>query len=90
MHIFVVGAAGLPGLGATVGNQIEALRRTAWDEAVRLIRGESDSLIVRIISGWPRRFSAARAEALGFRAETSFDDFIRPRIGDERENRVPA
>ena len=73
----------MPGLGATVGDQIEALRRVAGDKAVALIRREPDPVIATIVAGWPRNFDAARATALGFAAETSFDEIIRIHIEDE-------
>src|SRR5690606_37280759 len=44
----------MPGVGATVGDQIEALRRVAGDQAVALIRREPDPAIEAIISSWPR------------------------------------
>jgi len=78
----------MPGLAATVAEQIEALRRVAGDKAVALIRREKDETIGRIVAGWPRRFDAKRAEALGFRAETSFDDIIRAHVEDELGGRV--
>ncbi len=73
----------MPGLSATVGEQIEALRRAAGDDAVRLIRREPDATIAGIVAGWARRFDTQRALDLGFRAETSFDDIIRVYIEDE-------
>jgi nucleoside-diphosphate-sugar epimerase len=72
-----------PGLSATVGEEIEALRRVAGDKAVRLIREEADERIIKMVAGWPRNFDARRAISLGFRAETSFDDIIRIHIEDE-------
>ena len=39
--------------------------------------------MIRIVDGWPHRFDAARARALGFVAEQSFDDIIRIHIEDE-------
>lgn len=80
----------LPGLSATVGDQIEALRGVAGEAAVRLIRREPDPLVERIVAGWPERFNAARAEALGFRAEASFDEIIRIHIEDELGALEPA
>lgn len=79
----------LPGLSATVGEQVEALRRVAGEKAVRLIRREPDEAIARIVEGWPRNFDARRALELGFQAETSFDDIIRIHIEDELEGRNP-
>jgi nucleoside-diphosphate-sugar epimerase len=73
----------MPGVSATVGEQIEALRRVAGDAAVRLIRDEPDPSITRIVEGWPRNFDARRATGLGFRADASFEDIIRAHIEDE-------
>jgi D-erythronate 2-dehydrogenase len=73
----------MPGISATVGEQIEALRRVAGDTAVRLIREQPDPVIQKIVEGWPRNFDARRATALGFRADASFDDIIRAHIEDE-------
>ena len=73
----------MPGISATVGDEIEALRRVAGDAAVRLIREEPDPVIQKIVAGWPRNFDAGRATQLGFRADASFDDIIRAHIEDE-------
>ncbi|NPD65802.1 SDR family oxidoreductase [Lichenicola cladoniae] len=73
----------MPGLSATVAEQIEALRRVAGDKAVALIRSEPDPAVERIVSGWARAFDPARARALGFTAETRFDDIIRAHVEDE-------
>ena len=79
----------MPGLSATVGEQIEALRRVAGDSATQLIRREPNETIAKIIAGWPQGFDPRRAEALGFKAETSFDEIIRVHIEDELENTMP-
>jgi D-erythronate 2-dehydrogenase len=73
----------MPGLSATVGEQIEALRRAAGEAAVRLIRREPDPLIMEMVGGWAAALDATRAERLGFTAETSFDDIIRVHLEDE-------
>jgi nucleoside-diphosphate-sugar epimerase len=73
----------MPGLSATVGEQIEALRRIAGDRAVRLIRPEPDESIMRIVETWAPALDATRATRLGFTAETSFDEIIRAHIEDE-------
>jgi len=73
----------MPGLSATVGEQIDALRRVAGEQAVRLIRREPDPVITAMIEGWPRALDASRAERLGFAAETSFDEIIRVHQEDE-------
>jgi D-erythronate 2-dehydrogenase len=72
----------LPGLSCTVAEQIAALERAAGPKAVKLIRREPDAAIARIVAGWPQNFNAARAQALGFAAEASFDAIIAAHIED--------
>jgi D-erythronate 2-dehydrogenase len=78
----------MPGLAATVGEQIEALRKVAGEKAVKLIRREPDETIIRIVAGWPRNFSAKRAESLGFKAERSFEEIVRAHLEDELGGRL--
>ena len=73
----------MPGISATVGEQIEALRTVGGDKAARLIRREPDATIMRIVEGWPQNFDARRALALGFRADSSFEEIIRIHVADE-------
>lgn len=79
----------MPGLSATVGEEIEALRRFAGDKAVRLIRREPDEAIARMVGGWPRNFDASRAIGLGFEAEKSFDEIVRAHVEDELGGAIP-
>jgi nucleoside-diphosphate-sugar epimerase len=73
----------MPGVSATVGEQIEALGRVAGEKAVALIREKPDATIQRIVEGWPRNFDPRRAVALGFRADASFEEIIRIHVEDE-------
>ena len=73
----------MPGLSATVAEEIEALRRVAGEKAVRLIRRELDEKIQRIVAGWPSDFVATRAMELGFEADRGFDEIVRIHIDDE-------
>jgi nucleoside-diphosphate-sugar epimerase len=73
----------MPGLSATVGEEIEALRRVAGDAAVALIHPDPDEGITRMVGGWPEAFDARRASALGFVAETHFDEIVRAYVEDE-------
>ena len=79
-----------PGLSATVGEEIEALRRIAGDKVVKLIREEANPTIVKIVEGWPRNFDAKRALSLGFKAESSMDEIIRAHVEDELGGRIGA
>jgi D-erythronate 2-dehydrogenase len=78
----------MPGLSATVGEQIEALRAVAGPKAVALIRRQPDPAIETMVAGWPQAFAANRAIALGFRADSSFDEIIRIHIEDELGGRI--
>jgi nucleoside-diphosphate-sugar epimerase len=78
----------MPGLSATVGEEIAALRRIAGEKVVSLIRREPDPVIMRIVAGWPQAFDASRATALGFKAEKSFDEIICAHIEDELGGRI--
>jgi nucleoside-diphosphate-sugar epimerase len=78
----------MPGVAVTVGEQIEALKRVAGDKVAARIRRAPDPLIERIVAGWPRRFDAGRALALGFEVEGSFDDIIRVHIEDELGGKI--
>ncbi len=83
-------AINLPGLSATVGEEIEALRRVAGDRAVALIRHQPAETIARMVQGWARGFDARRARELGFVAETSFDEIVRAHVEDELGGRIGA
>src|ERR1051326_5856391 len=78
----------MPGVSCTVGEEIAALRRIAGEKVAARIRRESDPTIARIVGGWPQRLEAKRARALGFRAETSFDDIVRAHIEDELAGKI--
>ena len=78
----------MPGLSCTVGEQIEALRRVAGDKVVARIRREPDETIMKIVAGWPRNFAPTRAPALGFKAESSFDEIIRVHLEDELGGKI--
>lgn len=73
----------MPGVAATVGEQIAALRKVAGDKVVARIKRKPDKVIQKIVAGWPRQFNAQRATALGFKAEQSFEEIIRAHIADE-------
>jgi hypothetical protein len=63
----------MPGLSATVGEQLAALKRVAGERVVARVKRVPDPFIVGIVDGWPRNFDA----------EKTFDDIIRIHIEDE-------
>src|SRR6202045_4129668 len=81
----------MPGLSATVGEQIAALERVAGKNVTARIKRVPDPTIISIVSGWPRDFVTDRALKLGFTtAEKSFDDIIRIHIEDELGGKFAA
>ncbi len=80
----------MPGVACTVGEQIAALRRVAGEKVVARIRHETDPMIMKIVSGWPRRFDAKRARSLGFKVEETFEEIIRAHIDDELGGKIAA
>jgi len=78
----------MPGLSATVGDQLAALRRVGGEEALALVKRQPDPTIEKIVSTWPQRFEATRAQALGFSAEKTFDEIIGVYMEDEMGSRV--
>jgi nucleoside-diphosphate-sugar epimerase len=83
-------ALNLPGVAATVGDQIAALERVAGPRAVALIRPAPDPMVAEIVAGWPRAFAPERALALGFTAERDFDAIIAAHVEDELGGRIPV
>lgn len=73
----------MPGLSATVAEEIEALRRVAGQKAVDLIELRPDPAIAVIVEAWAQAFNPMRARAMGFTADASFDAIIQAHIADE-------
>lgn len=73
----------MPGVAATVSDQIAALRRVAGTQAEDLIDRKPDAGIEAIIAGWPRSFSPEKAIELGFVAEATVDELIAVYLADD-------
>ncbi|SFC24748.1 D-erythronate dehydrogenase [Tropicimonas isoalkanivorans] len=80
----------MPGLSATVAEQIAALETVAGSKAVSLIRREPDPVIEGIVGSWARDFDPKRALELGFTAEDDFEEIIRIHIDDELDGKIGA
>ncbi len=78
----------LPGLSATVAEQLESLGRVVGPEAVARVRREPDATIMGIVGNWAEDFDPARARALGFEAEGSFDEILRVYLEDDAPESV--
>lgn len=78
----------MPGVAATVADEIATLGRIAGPAAVARIRREPDATIARIVAGWPQAFDAKRAKALGFVGDADFDAIVRVYVEDELGGRI--
>ncbi|MBN8755113.1 MULTISPECIES: D-erythronate dehydrogenase [Variovorax] len=76
-------AINLPALTTTVREMAQALERIAGKDATALIDWAPDAAVAKIVTSWPSRIHAARAEALGLKADASFDAILRDYV---REN----
>lgn len=74
----------MPGVSVTIGEQIEALRRHAGDDVVRLIHRQPDPLVARTVGGWPQRFSATRAHSMGFVGDADFDAILDAYVAEDQ------
>lgn len=75
-------AVNLPALTTTVREMAAALERVAGAEATQLIDWQPDAAISRIITSWPSRIHAARAEGLGLKADASFEAILRDYVAE--------
>jgi D-erythronate 2-dehydrogenase len=73
----------MPGVVATIGEQIEARERGAGAKVAGLVRDVPDATIWAMVKHWPTRFAATRARELGFAAEASFDEIIQVYLEDD-------
>ena len=65
-----------------------SLRKVGGEKVVKRIRREPDPFIQKIVSGWPRAFDAKRATALGFKADSSFEEILRIHVEDELGGKI--
>ncbi|MEO8242716.1 MAG: D-erythronate dehydrogenase [bacterium] len=72
----------VPGLTATVADQLAALERAAGPAALKLITRNPDPMVEKIVGGWALEFTAARARDLGFQADRNFDDIIAAHLAE--------
>lgn len=67
----------MPAVTATIADQIDALRRVAGDDAVKLITEEIDPVAEATVRAWDfPRVTATRALELGFVGDSSVDELI--------------
>jgi D-erythronate 2-dehydrogenase len=75
-------AMNLPALTTTPREMADALDRVAGAGASDRIDWVDDPVVRAIVGSWPARLRTPRAQRLGLRADTSFDDVVRAYIAD--------
>lgn len=82
----------MPGVHATIGQEIEALRRVAGERVVSFIKeGTPDTFAQQMVDAWNfPAFPATRARSLGFTCEDSFDELIKLHIETELDGKIPG
>jgi D-erythronate 2-dehydrogenase len=63
-----------------VREMIDAMGRVAGKEAVDRVKFVPDARIQGIVKTWPVRFTTARADAMGFKADSDFDSIVRQHL----------
>jgi D-erythronate 2-dehydrogenase len=77
-------ALNLPALNVTVQQMLDALEAVAGPKVRALVKFQRDERIAGIVANWPQGASSARANALGLKADASFEDIIRQYIADQQ------
>jgi len=67
----------LPGITLSVREMIDAMGRVAGKACVERVKFVDDARIQGIVKTWPVRFTTERADAMGFKADDTFDDVVR-------------
>jgi nucleoside-diphosphate-sugar epimerase len=73
----------LPGITVSIGAMADALAEVGGEHVVRRIRWQPDPVIQKIVAGWPARFDARRARAMGFKADADITEIVRAHLEDE-------
>lgn len=81
----------MPGVHATIGDEIETLRRVAGEKVVSYIKEKPDAFAQKMVEAWNfPAFPATRARSLGFTCEKTFDELIQLHIETELDGKIPG
>jgi nucleoside-diphosphate-sugar epimerase len=78
-------AVTLPALTVTVADMVAALERVGGPEASALIDWVPDPAVARLVTSWPARIRADRAERLGLAPDPDFGSIIRRYLAEARD-----
>ena len=74
----------LPGLSVSVDQMVTALRTVGGDAVADRITWTRDPAVERIVGSWPGAWDTRRAEALGLKADESFEAIVRAYVEDDQ------
>jgi len=72
----------LPGLTASMDEEIAALKAVAGESVAARIRHQPDESVMRLVRTWAARFDTSRATAMGFVPDADFVSIVRAYIED--------
>jgi D-erythronate 2-dehydrogenase len=72
----------LPGLVASMEEELAALKLVGGDAALARVKYQPDEKIVKLVDTWATNFDTARAKAMGFTTDTSFESIVRSYVAD--------
>jgi D-erythronate 2-dehydrogenase len=75
-------AMNLPAVETTVADMVAALAEVAGPDAAALIDWVPDPAVEAIVAGWPARFDAARARAIGLAPDPDFASIVRSYLAE--------
>lgn len=67
----------IPGISVTVADMLRSLERVGGKEARALVTEIPEQRVIDIVCSWPGAFEVSRPLALGFTADSNFDDVVR-------------
>ncbi len=74
----------LPGLVATMAEELAELTRVAGEEIGARVRSQPDPAVMRLVDTWAARFDTRRASELGFVADPDCAAIVRAYVEDNR------
>jgi D-erythronate 2-dehydrogenase len=74
----------LPGLVASMEEELAALRLVGGDAALALVKYQPDEKIVKLVDTWATNFDTARARSMGFTTDIDFESIVRAYVADNR------
>lgn len=77
----------IPGISVTVGEMLNSLQLVAGEAARSLVTDEINPAVADIVCTWPGAFDVRQEMALGFTADSSFEDMIKQYQDDVRGSR---